>query len=86
MTMADVNVGIARNLAKAFIKRATELGYKGKKRDDAALNYFVGAAVLAELQGNNILYQHLGRLAGFLIAIHGYAAVKDIAKRQPKKE
>lgn len=36
-------------LAEKFTERANELGYKGKKRDDFALEYVVGAAVALSL-------------------------------------
>lgn len=75
------HVELARTLARRFIERAEELGYKGKKRDDAALDYFVGAAVLAELQGNKLLYEHLGRVALFVIAVRGYFGVKELAAK-----
>lgn len=67
-----------RAIAQRFVDRATELGMKGKRRDAAALEYFVGAAALAEAIGDNLLHQYLGRVTAFIIAIHGYAGVQRL--------
>lgn len=67
-----------RAVAQRFVDRATELGMKGKRRDAAALEYFVGATALAEASGDNLLHQHLGRITAFIVAIHGYAGVQRL--------
>lgn len=67
-----------RLVAQRFVDRATELGMKGKRRDAAALEYFVGATALAEAIGDSLLYEHLGRITAFIIAIHGYAGVQRL--------
>jgi hypothetical protein len=66
-------------LAKRFIGRSEKLGYKGKARDKAALDFFCGALALAEaidtplvgVLGNNV----------FLISIRGFAHVKEMAEK-----
>jgi len=42
------NRQIVQVLAKRFLERSEALGYKGKKADNAALDYFCGAATFAE--------------------------------------
>lgn len=69
---------ITAALAEAFVERASQLDYKGKKRDDAALDYFVGAAISAKLKGDNGLHDHLGRVGLFIIAVRGYQGVLDL--------
>lgn len=65
-----------RAVAQRFADRATELGMKGKRRDAAALEFFVGATALAEASGDELMHQHLGRITALIIAIHGYAGVQ----------
>jgi hypothetical protein len=77
--MAEVTRATIKALAKSFIERSTELGYKGKKRDSAALDYFIGAAKLLEIDGDEEAANYLGRLA-WLISIRGYKEVEEIAK------
>lgn len=71
-----------KKLAQYFIERATALGLKGKRRDDAALTYFLGAAALAEINGDGVAYNRLGTVAALLIAPQGYAAVLRIASEE----
>ncbi len=70
-----------KNVARQCIERMNEpdlkLG-KRKRRDEAALHYFIGAAVGAGEAGNNDLKQHLTNLC-FLIAIRGFEEVEAIA-------
>lgn len=49
--MSATGNSTVKMLALKFKERSEALGYKGKKRDDAALDYFAGAAtVLAEMK------------------------------------
>jgi hypothetical protein len=68
-----------QKLALSFIERADALSLKGKKRDDAALDYWCGAAIGAGLAGNTQLESHLGRIAALVISVRGFMAVKEIA-------
>ena len=76
--MAEVET--TKALAEKFIERAAALGYKNKARDNAALDYFCGAASLAELSGDVRLAQHLGRIITLLFAVRGYIAVAELAR------
>jgi hypothetical protein len=71
---------LARKLAKQFIERAEALNYKGKRRDNAALDFWCGAATLAQQEERNDVAEYLGRLAVLLIAVRGYIAIRDLAK------
>ena len=68
-----------RILAQKFIERAEALKYKGKARDNAALDFFCGAAAMAELAGDLPMYRHLGNIIVTMIAVRGYMAVRQLA-------
>jgi hypothetical protein len=70
----------AKTISARFIERADALQLRGKRRDDAALDYFVGAAAGAELAGNINLGKHLGTVALLIVSIRGYKAVEEMAK------
>ena len=72
-------VAITKNLAAKFIERADALGYKGKKRDDAALDFFVGAGAVAAETGNAELAMHLTRVVVMIISVRGFFGVKELA-------
>jgi hypothetical protein len=69
-----------RDLAKSFIERAAHLNYKGKKRDDAALDFWCGAVRLAELSGNQKMAEHLTRAGVFFVASRGFFGIKELAE------
>ncbi|NVO13873.1 MAG: hypothetical protein HXX10_07540 [Rhodoplanes sp.] len=66
-------------VAAAFVERAEALGLKGVKRDTAALDFFCGAATLAELSGNAEASRALSLAASLLVSVRGYMAVKQLA-------
>lgn len=72
---------VVKQLALRFIERAEALNYKGKKRDDAALDFFCGAACVIEANGDPDLADHIGRVAVMLISVRGYFAVRELAAR-----
>lgn len=78
-----------RAIARAFQERAKELQYKGKKRDDAALDFFCGAANLAEINGDEPLLNHLQKVLILSIAVRGMFGVNEIAAwpdEEPEKK
>ena len=68
----------SRELAKRFIARAEALSWKGKKRDNAAVEYFVGATHGADLAGDTALAGHLRTLAVLVVAV-GFQGVEAMA-------
>jgi len=66
---------------KAFCEqwqsRAAELQLKGKKRTDAAINYFIGAAALAKQLGLHDRFNRLSFVA-FMVACRGHGEVEDV--------
>lgn len=68
-----------KRIAERCIERMSALDIKGKRADDAALHYFVGAAVLADEIGDKALCEHLTRVAAMVIAVRGMFGVREIA-------
>ncbi len=79
-------MNVVQRLAKLFVHRATELELKGKKRDDAAIEFFMGAYAGCHTlsMGNKdsaagMAADHILRVTSMVICVRGYAAVKEIA-------
>lgn len=70
---------IVKELAKKFLERADELGYRGKKRVDGALDYMAGAYVALDMvkhpQANWV-----GRAGVFLTSTQGISNIETLAK------
>ena len=81
MTFSIATQAKAREVCLKFIERAEALGYpkKGKKLDDAALDYIVGAAVGAELAGDSELHESLKLLAMYGVSLRGMMAIRERA-------
>lgn len=73
--------GYLVEIASKFKERKDALGYKGKKLDDAALDFFIGAAVGARAAGNDDIAKHIEAVAALLVAVRGYVAVSEILKK-----
>jgi hypothetical protein len=70
-----------RTIARGIMARldATQAP-KGKRRDVAALELWIGACWGAMGAGDVALSEHLNRLAALVIAIRGADAIRDIAE------
>lgn len=73
-------------LARAFRDRSEAIGLKGKKRDDAALEFFLGAAMGLHIEGHEDASQHVLRVASWLIATRGYSEIERICKEHESKK
>lgn len=73
--MSERTKQIIQQLAERFIERAENLNYRGKARDKAALDYFIGAAQLAELSNDEESAKHIAILVTMLISTRGYSEV-----------
>ena len=69
-----------RAICAAFVERSEALNYKGKRRDNAALDYMCGAATAAQWAGKaqEPLAKHLATIV-HLVAIRGYFELRRIA-------
>lgn len=78
---------VARLLAAAFVDRVKKTGLKGQKtRGDAALEFFVGAAVALNLAGQTEQAEAVRVALAFDIALRGYKAVEELAAEQMTRE
>lgn len=68
-----------QTLARAFVRRSTELGLVGQRRDEAALDFWTGAAVCAAMNGHTELAEAIGKIGVLEISARGYAAVMTLA-------
>jgi hypothetical protein len=72
---------VLKRIAVRCVARADGLGYRGKKRDDFVLDYFVGAmAGIEATQGNTEDLHLLERVSALILSIRGFAEVKRIAE------
>jgi hypothetical protein len=68
------------NLAKQFVSRANSMGMKGRARDRAALEFYLGAAAISV---GNLQQQLL--FSASMISVRGYAFVLEMAKVAPEE-
>lgn len=66
-------------LARTFKTRAENFNLRGKKRDELACEFFLGASMGAEHAGDKQLSQTILAIASLLICTRGYAAVLELA-------
>lgn len=72
-----------KTLCKAFVQRADHQNLKGKKRDDMALEFMVGAyAALAAAKHPEA--EHVGAVVAMVICTRGFSEVKKIAEAEDK--
>ena len=69
-------MNITKELATAFVQRSEYLGLKGKKRDDEAVAYFVGAASVLNIVGRTKESEQLSLFAAHVLAYRGFRAVE----------
>jgi endogenous inhibitor of DNA gyrase (YacG/DUF329 family) len=72
--------GTLHALAVAFVERSKTLEYKGKARDKAVMDWFLGAALALELEGKKETAEHIKRVACWILAIRGYSEVEKMAQ------
>lgn len=78
-----------RNIAAGFIRRAEYHDMKGKARDRAAVEFFLGAVTgLKALAGDDEhseagkLCEHLLRVTTMMVGVRGYKAVVELANEE----
>lgn len=70
-------MNIQQKVALRFIERAEKLGYRGKRRDDAALDFFTGAhSALATQEFGGMTGLETAILA---VSVRGALAVHEMA-------
>jgi len=66
-------------IAKAFVARAEAQGMKGKRRDELALEFFLGAMTQAVANDDGDMVNVLGQNAA-IISARGFSWVQEVAK------
>lgn len=69
-----------KTLAQVILRRCEAQGVKGRKRDEACLEFFVGAGALAAAQGQDDLASQIA-FATMLVATRGHRYVVEAAAR-----
>lgn len=64
------------NLCNLFQERAAELSLRGKRRDDEAIAFFVGAAHGFALSGDDATAANIAAFASFGMAFRGYREIE----------
>lgn len=71
-------MNMLQKLCVKFVTRAENFSMKGKKRDELAIEFLVGAAsALQEI--NHPEYEHVINCVAMIICVRGYGEVKRIA-------
>lgn len=71
-----------RWLARQFVERANALRWRGKALDDAAINYFVGAAKGLRMAGEHNRATWLLSIVLIDISNYGFKAVVKLADQE----
>lgn len=74
------NTELLKKLCASFVARSEAHGYRGKKRDEAALNYLIGAAMGLEMAGLAEQSAVIGSALVYLVSVRGYEEVERLAK------
>lgn len=68
-----------RWICQQFVERSEALGYKGKRRDDAAIDYMVGAAQGCIAAGEKDVGESIGRIVYMSVSTRGYKEIQRLA-------
>jgi hypothetical protein len=68
-----------REVCAQFVGRAEALGYKGRRRDQAAIDFLCGVSCGARLAGDTKMSDHILMVIATTIATRGYGEVVRFA-------
>lgn len=80
-------MNMLQTLCTRFVERAEHFDMKGKKRDEKAIEFLVGAASALQAT-DHPEYSHVINCVALIICVRGYAEVKriaDMAKEETPK-
>lgn len=78
--MSDAAKIKMRDLARYFVRRSAVQGWTGKTRDRNAVEFFVGAMVLSEINADQDMFNALGIFTGLVLCTRGFSEVEKLAK------
>lgn len=76
--LQQLRVRQTAQLAERCIERMDSKCVRGKRRDDAVLEYFVGASEMADITGDTMLSEHLTRICALVIALDGFKGLQRL--------
>ncbi len=79
---ADMS-SVSRKVAQQFLTRANAFGYRGKKRDELAIEFVLGAATALQVTGNSAAMNSVLLLAT-LVSVRGYSWLEEYANEPIK--
>ncbi len=71
-------MNIVKQTAAAFRTRAVALGLKGKRRDEALLDYWSGATTTCLLLGRTDEAQYLNTVGSMILQVRGYSEIESL--------
>lgn len=71
-------------IAQRFLDRAEAMNYRGKVKNDAALDYFHGALLIAETTGEGQLARDIAVLI-YAVNEEGWQRIKEIATKNQRQ-
>lgn len=73
-------------LSRQFVRRSEALGLKGKKRDEAAMDFFCGAFAALEAMKHGVEASNLATVIALVLSTRGYSEVEKWASIKETKE
>jgi hypothetical protein len=70
-----------KSLVISYKERSSSLAYRGKKKEDAAMDFMCGAAKAFELAGEAEKAQWLGRIIVFSLSLRGFSEMEKLLER-----
>lgn len=74
------NTAIGKTIAAKFVERSTTLDLRGKRRDEAAVDFFCGAGVALAAAGMDAEATRIAVVTQLVVATQGYPAVRRMAE------
>ena len=79
-------MSILKELSIKMVERANALGLRGKKRDDATLDFFVGAVNALYLAGKKKDADHIATVTAMILQTRGFDEVARLAWKGEKEQ
>lgn len=77
-----MTTAITREIALKFIERAQLLDLRGKRRDEAAVDFFCGAGVALMAAGKETEAKTVALVGQLVVAVQGWGGVRKLAENK----
>jgi hypothetical protein len=78
--MANVIDTIGKAIALKFVERAATLELRGQRRDEAAVDFFCGAAIALDAAGLDVEAKTIAAVVQLMVSTEGYDGVRRMAE------